>query len=252
MIDYQSAEVTFIQYVTNNFDLDNPKIKLKYIHTFGVVNSAKKITDKMNLPGEDRELAGVIALLHDIGRFEQLRQFDSFERTTMDHAAVGVELLFGPQKMIRDFLSDTKYDDIIRTAIAHHSDYALPKLADSQTKFHAALIRDADKLDNCRVKLEDSMEVMLGESAKQVGAESITDKVWETCMRNECIRSEDRVTKMDYWVSYVAYFFDINFNETWDIIMEEKYVSRIIERIPYTNPDTQNKMQLLQKMLLKK
>ena len=33
---------------------------------------------------------------------------------------------------------------------------------------------------------------------------------------------------MDYWVSYVAYFYDLNFRETLDIVAEEQYVKRII------------------------
>ncbi len=36
----------------------------------------------------------MIALLHDIGRFEQLKRFDSFLPDTMDHAAYGVKILF--------------------------------------------------------------------------------------------------------------------------------------------------------------
>ena len=47
---------------------------------------------------------------------------------------------------------------------------------------------------------------------------------------------------MDYWVSYIAYFFDINFRESMDIIVENDYISRIIRRIPYSNPNTAKQM----------
>ena len=50
---------------------------------------------------------------------------------------------------------------------------------------------------------------------------------------------------MDYWVSYVAYFFDIAYKETVDIIREERYVERVIGRIPYENPETAQKMKEL-------
>ena len=46
---------------------------------------------------------------------------------------------------------------------------------------------------------------------------------------------------MDYWVSYIAYFFDINFPETAKIILDEQYVQRITERIPYGCKDTAQK-----------
>ena len=39
----------------------------------------EEICRRMALSPEDTELAKIIALLHDIGRFEQLKRFDSFE-----------------------------------------------------------------------------------------------------------------------------------------------------------------------------
>ena len=56
------------------------------------------------------------------------------------------------------------------------------------------------------------------------------------------ILSETRKTKMDYWMSYLAYFFDINFKVTYKIIDENHYVDKLVERIPYTNPETADKM----------
>ncbi len=48
---------------------------------------------------------------------------------------------------------------------------------------------------------------------------------------------------MDYWVSYVAHFCDIYFRASFDIIKEHDYLNKIIDRIPYSNPDTKNKME---------
>lgn len=74
----------------------------------------------------------------------------------MDHAAFGVQLLFEEGK-IRDFIQEPKWDSIIRTAIARHSDFKLDGISDERELLHSRLIRDADKLDNCRVKLNDSI-----------------------------------------------------------------------------------------------
>ena len=121
-----------------------------------------EICHRMHLTEEDTELARIIALLHDIGRFEQLKRFDSFEPTTMDHAAYGVQVLF-EEGMIRQFVPEDTWDDIIRhrnctaTAIS-----ALKELPIHRTLLHARLIRDADKLDNCRVKLKDDLLVIYG------------------------------------------------------------------------------------------
>ena len=244
MIDIEYANREFEKFL-DEYDRADEKIKLKIVHTRGVVKSASQIAQGMKLSKEDQDLAELIALLHDIGRFEQLKQYDSFSPDTMDHASYGVELLFGERKMIRRFVKEETWDEIIKTAIAKHSDYKLEGITDERTLLHAKLIRDADKLDNCRVKLEESIEVLLGVSKEEVGRQEITKTVWESCKKKESIVSAERVTEMDFWVSYLAYFFDINFASTYQIIQKENYVERLIHRIPYTNEDTIKKMNQL-------
>lgn len=247
MIDLSYAKQQFDAFL-DEFDREDDKIKLKIVHTYAVVDAAHEIALRMGLKQEELYLAELIALLHDIGRFEQLRQFGSFEPTTMDHAAYGADLLFGEKMMIRRFIREDSWDNVIRYAIARHSDYQLEKTGDRETDVQAALIRDADKLDNCRVKLEEPIEVLLGVDAEIVGAQDISDKIWQTCLERKSILSADRVTKMDYWVSYVAYFFDINFPATAEVILEQDYIARIVARIPYSNEDTREKMCMLRRM----
>lgn len=246
-MNYTDAKKEFEHYL-DGYDRNNDKVRLKIIHTYGVVHDMEDICRRMNLSLEDTELAKIIALLHDIGRFEQLKRFDSFEPTTMDHAAYGVQVLF-EEGMIRRFVPKNQWDDIICTAIARHSDFKLEGISDSRTLLHARLIRDADKLDNCRVKLEDDLPVFMGMSGEDIGAQTITPKVYDTILSNQCIYSPDRVTKMDYWVSYVAHFCDIYFRASFDIIEEHDYLNKIIDRIPYSNPDTKNKMETIRTRL---
>lgn len=248
MIEITHAYKNFSRYL-EQFDAENEKIRLKIIHTDGVVRCAAEIARRMGLDEEDCRLARLIALLHDIGRFEQIKVFNSFEPATMDHASYGAGLLFGSRQMIRQFIKEDTWDDIIREAIARHSDFSVGMIEDERTLLHVKLIRDADKLDNCRVKLEDSIQVLLGMDGDEVGRQEISDKVWKTCLDHKSVLSKDRRTKMDYWVSYTAYFFDINFAETFSIIREKGYVDRIIDRIPYTNPHTKNKMERLRGIL---
>ena len=148
--------------------------------------------------------------------------------------------------MIRRFVEEDTWDDIIREAIARHSNFSGYDLSlTSRQLLHVQLIRDADKLDNCRVKLEEPVEVLLGCTAEEVGRQDISPEVWEECLAHTSVHLEKRKTKMDYWVSYVAYFFDIAYKETMDIIREERYVERVIGRIPYENPETERKMREL-------
>lgn len=247
-IDLFYARQQFESYLKQYDKADN-KIRLKIIHTYGVVHCSWQICKRMGLPQEDTDLAQLIGLLHDIGRFEQVRRYDSFEPDTMDHAAFGVQLLFEEGK-IRDFIQEPKWDSIIRTAIARHSDFKLDGISDERELLHSRLIRDADKLDNCRVKLNDSIETLLGVSAGEVGRSSISTEVMAQFMSHQSIYSPTRKTKMDYWLSYLAYFFDINFRETLKIIEEHQYVKRLIARIPYSNPETAAQMKEVKNNLL--
>ena len=243
MIDLQYSKKAFENYL-NDYDRKNEKIMLKIVHTYGVMECSKKIAEDMKLPAEDCELAQLIGLLHDIGRFEQIKRFDSFEPGTMGHAAYGAQLLFGPEKrLIRCFVEEDKWDEIIKTAIGHHSDYCLKGITNKRELMHAQIIRDADKLDNCRVKLETAIEILLGVTAEQVGMSEITPEVMRQFKNHKSILLETRKTKMDYWISYLAYFYDINFKATYESIRDNHYVDKIIGRIPYTNPDTGKQME---------
>ena len=190
IMDFEHVKAVFEEYL-NGYDRENDKVKLKIVHTYGVIRCSEEIGRRMGLQAEDMELAKLIALLHDIGRFEQLKRFNSFEADTMDHATYGVQVLF-EEGMIRQFIEEDTWDDVIRTAIAKHSDYELTGITDERTLLHARLIRDADKLDNCRVKLEDAMETLLDLSADEVGKYAISPKVREDAFAGKCICSKDR------------------------------------------------------------
>lgn len=243
IMDFEHVKAVFEEYL-NGYDRENDKVKLKIVHTYGVIRCSEEIGRRMGLQAEDMELAKLIALLHDIGRFEQLKRFNSFEADTMDHATYGVQVLF-EEGMIRQFIEEDTWDDVIRTAIAKHSDYELTGITDERTLLHARLIRDADKLDNCRVKLVASIEAMLGASEEAAGEGLISPAVWESCLRRESVLSADRHVPVDYWVSYLAQYYDINFPETCEIIEEEDYITRIAGRLTYQEQDTRTKLHIL-------
>ena len=236
MVDLRNAKEALENYL-DGYERENDKVKLKIIHTYGVVECSRKIAEGLKLSEEDCKLAQIIGLLHDIGRFEQLKSYDSFEPETMNHAAYGVKILF-EEGTIRRFVKEDKWDGIIKMAIARHSDYSLQGITDERELLHAQIIRDADKLDNCRVKLENPIETMLGVPEEAVGMSEISREVMQQFENQTSVLLETRRTKMDYWLSYLAYFFDINFKVTYEIINDNHYVDKLIGRIPYINPKT--------------
>lgn len=84
---------------------------------------------------------------------------------------------------------------------------------------------------------------------KAVGEGKISVKVWDSCMAKESVLSADRVSKVDYWVSYLAQYYDINFPQTYEIMKEQAYVRKIAYRVPYALPETREKIDILVKEL---
>lgn len=252
-MNIEYAKEQFEKYL-EDYDRDEAKTKLKIIHTYGVVKCSRRIAEEMKLSIEDIQLAEVIGLLHDIGRFEQIRRYQSFSPETMDHAKFGVKILF-EEGLIRKFIEETTFDEIIYTSILKHSDFQLNGIEDERTLLHARMIRDADKLDNFRVKLEDPVETYLGVTAEEIGRADISPIVKEQFFRKESILSVNRKTAMDYWVAFLAYVFDVNFKETLSIIREEDYIRKTVDVIPYSNVETEKTIkemvELLEKFELK-
>ena len=213
-MDFTQAKKIFAGYL-KQYDTKNEKIRLKIVHTYGVTDAARLISKGLGLSDEDTALALHIALLHDIGRFEQLKKYDSFD------------------------------DSIIYTAIKNHGLYLMDDSLTGKERLHSMLIRDADKLDNFRVKEQDSIHAMLDVEAEELGAEAISDHIL-TSFLNRCpIKNADRVTHMDMWISSLGYIYDLNFPESRRIVAGRGTIDKLIDRVPYSNEATRRKMELI-------
>ena len=136
----------FTKYV-DNYDINDENIRLKYNHSIRVMELSHKYAQILGFNDEDIYLATLIGLLHDIGRFEQLKVYHSYnDRETIDHAEYGIEQLFD-KGLIKNFTKDEKDYDIIRYAIKYHNKFKLPVCDNEKMMMHAKLIRDVDKID---------------------------------------------------------------------------------------------------------
>ena len=241
MIDLKKAQGVFQNYL-QQYDKTDDKIRLKIAHTYGVVSACKYIAQVMKLEEEDAKLAELIGLLHDIGRFEQLRIYHSFDDSLMPHAQCSIDILF-KENMIEQFLEERHLDEIIYLAIKYHGVYKMPDDMPKRGDMHTKIIRDADKLDNFRVKHVSSMVTMVDVDEEELGTEAITEEIYEKFLNHIPILNSERKTHMDMWVSYLGYVFDLNYPASFQYIKEKDYINKIIDRVPYSNPDTEKKME---------
>ena len=148
----------------------------------------------LGLDKENIELAKIIALLHDIGRFEQIKEFNEFSDKNIEHAEFGVKVLFGEKFLISKFVENRKYDNIINKSIYNHNKFKVEEGLSDIELMHCNIIRDADKIDNFRVKQEDKFEDMFPKiyNKDTINYETISQKVYEDFMQKKCIKLEDR------------------------------------------------------------
>ena len=146
MINKEKALKTFEKYV-EKYNPEDEKIKLKKEHIQRVAKVAEEIAKSENLTDEDIDLAWLIGLLHDIGRFEQIRRYHTFnDGKSINHAEMGVKILFD-EGLIKEFVEDRRYDELIRKAILNHNRARIEFGLNEKELLHAKIIRDADKVD---------------------------------------------------------------------------------------------------------
>lgn len=244
MIDIDKAIASFETYI-GRYDRSIPSINLKVIHTYEVMKCSNHLCDLLHLSYVDRQIASLIALLHDIGRFEQWLKYESFEDyKTVDHALFSSELLF-KKGLIREFVEDNQYDSIIKAAIEQHNRYEVEDGFDERTLSFIHLIRDADKLDNFRVKEVESLEAIFQASYDDVCLEEISESVYQQVYNHKLVYGPSRRTHLDMWLSYIAFIFDLHFRESLLYIKENNWVERSFSRLTPILPKTKQQYEVL-------
>ena len=128
------------------YSLDESYMKLKHDHSVRVMELMGKYAKALGYSEDDIELAKLIGLLHDIGRFEQYKVFGSdIDHETVDHADYSVVQLFDKNE-IKLFTDREDWYPILKFAIKNHNKREIPECNDERVLMFTKLIRDIDKL----------------------------------------------------------------------------------------------------------
>ncbi len=146
MIDRDRILQAFSAY-TSQFDATDMMIANKKNHTMHVARNCEWIAKEIGLNKDDIDLAWLIGILHDIGRFEQVRITNGYTDSLLDHAEVGVHILFD-DGLIYEFIDEVI--NVIKLAVLYHNRLELPSGLSEREKCFCSIIRDADKIDNFR------------------------------------------------------------------------------------------------------
>lgn len=263
-IDRQRVMDVFAEY-TGHYDASDGKIKLKIEHTYRVAGLCDRIARSLKLPSQDVDLAWLLGMLHDVGRFEQLRRFGTFsDADSIDHAHFATEILFSqgrladyldlPQELrdllgdfgedraeqkndIRKQMADTDQLSVIYTAIWNHSAYRVEDGLNRRTAMFCDILRDADKVDILKVNQDVPIEVIYNVSTEELRMAEVTDEVMQEFFKNRAILRSIKRTCVDNIVGHAALVFELVYPESLKVVKEQGYLEKLLN-FSSDNPKT--------------
>lgn len=233
----QKAIDWFIGYYDSFKDLAEQQevnFKIKKNHSLRVAQNSLSIATQLNWSEEDVKTAFLIGLLHDVGRFRQLFEYNTFnDKKSVNHAELGVEIL--KQKNPFELLN-FQHKDILTKAIENHNKFKVDKRLFENELKHAKLIRDADKLDIFKV-LTDYYSNKNGKANHTLTWElgkgnTISKEVAKEILTNKLVSRNNVVSELDVKVMQLSWVYDFNYKQSFAQLMKKGYLEIIYKSLP--------------------
>ena len=242
-IDRTAAKRVFAEYV-ENYNSRDEKIRLKIEHTYKVASLCGQIAESLELSRADVDLAWLIGLLHDIGRFEQLRQYGTFiDAESIDHAELGADMLF-KQGKIREFVANTECDDLIELAVRSHSLYRLPEGLTEREIMFCDIIRDADKVDILRVNVEFAPEDIYNVSSEILRNEEVTQEVMQSFFEEHATLRSLKKTAVDHLAGHISLIYELVYPYSVRVMAEQGFLEKMLA-FKSENPRTREQFKVI-------
>jgi len=228
----------FDRYVAGFYGDDefvNANIKLKEDHSRRTCDEMLYLTERLGIQGNQKKIAEVIAILHDIGRFEQFEKYGTYnDPRSVDHCGLGLDVI--EKTGVLNDIDAVERKFIIR-AIELHGTKELPSDLDGDARLYCELIRDADKLDIYYVvtqaykayekdpanfKLEMEMPYDGGYSPQMV----------EDILAGRRIAYEKLRTWDDMKLLQLGWVYDVNYTATLERIKKRRFLEQILSYLP--------------------
>ncbi|MBO6201900.1 MAG: HD domain-containing protein [Selenomonas sp.] len=229
---------TWMDDYMNRFVTDDEEvmqgIRIKMIHTGYVTAIARELAQHLGLSEHDTELAEIMGLFHDVGRFRQYSIYKTFnDSQSEDHADLGLKVLAEEMPYMDDL--STMDADLVRYAIKYHNKKEIPAEASGRYLLFAKLLRDADKLDIYRV-LSPFLDAENADKApkfmKAKTSELISPEFVQAFAAGEQADYRKLKTLGDRRLVRLLWVYDVNFGWTLKKMVERGYIQKIIDHLP--------------------
>lgn len=211
-MNLEDARKEFIKYF-KNFDIKNKEILSKFHHSFRVMEYSNFIAKSLDLNESDVLLANVIGLLHDIGRFEQIRDYNTYyDYKSVDYGDNGAKILL-KDNFISKFSDNSEIQSIIINSVKTHNKIK----ADGKNErelFFSKIIRDADKID---IIIEQSVQIKNNDLKLKEEILNILEN--KSLVPNNLIEND-----LDDFLRHIGFIYDLNFKFSFKILLDKEII----------------------------
>ncbi len=206
---------------------------LKKEHSLRVAKLCASLAKKLELNEQESELAGLIGLLHDLGRFTQYEKYKSFDDfQTEDHAVLGVAII-KEQAFFLNLPEDDRQN--IVEAIESHSKLSSHSKG-KQTSIWGTILRDADKLDIWELSVlnlkRDGSFNLPSISYNLPKTPSVSESIIKNLLSGKPVLKKDLQSVNDFKLMLIAMVYDLNYKASFHILNEKQLISKIYDSLP--------------------
>jgi len=238
--DLNNLKQWFSRYVQSFYSPDpviQQNIVLKEKHSLRVCDEIMNIGKQLDLSQNNLRLAEVMALFHDIGRFEQFTRYKTFaDKKSENHGELGVKVL-QQEKTLTTLDEETR--ELILKAISYHNRWSVPEDESPVCIYFSKLLRDADKLDIFNL-FSTYYYVPLTERNATVELDlpdtpTVSDEIMTSVRDGKIIKMQQLRSLNDFKLLQMSWIYDINYQPTFQMILERGYLKKIRDTLPASN-----------------
>ncbi|MGI6117708.1 MAG: HD domain-containing protein [Bilifractor sp.] len=231
---------------TSSYNCSDIKYRLKKEHTYRVANLCEKIARSLHPGTEDVNLAWLLGILHDLGRFEQIRRYGTFDDMhSVNHAALSADLLF-KDGLIKDYLGNISGQNpdfrLIEKAIRLHNVYMLPSGLSDRERMFCQILRDADKIDILKVNCDIPLTDIYNTPEEEFRRSAISPKVLEEALSCRNVDRNHAESTIDHLIIHICLPYGLVYKESIRLVKEQGYLEKTLS-FRSDNPSTRRDME---------
>jgi putative nucleotidyltransferase with HDIG domain len=222
----------FNEYINSFSGLSSGQKKnfqIKIDHSFRVAENIKLLAESLKINKNDSKALFMAGLFHDIGRFKQLIEFNTFnDMKSVDHASYSAKII--EEKDLLNSL-DISLKELVLNAVRHHNKLELPgKMSERQLLF-SRILRDADKIDILKVLtdyyLNKNREPNHTLTWELPAGDKVSPEAARDILSGKLVSREKVKNETDVKIMQLSWVYDLNFKVSFEIISQNRYLEKI-------------------------